>query len=244
MFARSAPVEAGGLPRDRLRGRRPAASGLPRVCTRGSRSRPGEVGRRDEHLAVEAARAQQRRVEVLDAGSSAPMTTTWSRRPKPSSSTRSWLSVWSCSRLKPLPLRAAPTASSSSMKTIDGRVLARLVEELADARPRRGRRTSRRTPTRSARRSCAPDSLATAFASERLAGAGRAVEQDPLRHARAERARSASGRGGSRRPPGARPSRSSTPATSVQRDRRLRVGARSCFGFTLRHQLDRAPGIR
>ena len=46
--------------------------------------------------------------------------TTWSRGPKPSSSTRSWLSVWSCSRLKELPLRVSPTASSSSMKMIDG----------------------------------------------------------------------------------------------------------------------------
>src|ERR671929_227918 len=48
------------------------------------------------------------------------MTTTWSALLKPSSSTRSWFSVWSCSRLKPCPVRAAPTASSSSMKTIAG----------------------------------------------------------------------------------------------------------------------------
>ena len=50
----------------------------------------------------------------------APMTTTCASPAKPSSSTRSWFSVWSCSRLTPCPERAAPTASSSSMKTIDG----------------------------------------------------------------------------------------------------------------------------
>ncbi len=48
------------------------------------------------------------------------MTTTWSRLPKPSSSTSNWFRVWSCSRLKPLPERAMPTASSSSMKMIEG----------------------------------------------------------------------------------------------------------------------------
>ena len=70
---------------------RSAASGLPRVWTRGSRPGP-EVGRLDQDLPVEAARAQQRRIEVLEAVR-APMTTTWSRGPKPSSSTSSWFSV-------------------------------------------------------------------------------------------------------------------------------------------------------
>jgi hypothetical protein len=51
------------------------------------------------------------------------MTTTWSRGPNPSSSTSSWLSVWSCSRLNEWPLRAWPTASSSSMNTIAGAFL-------------------------------------------------------------------------------------------------------------------------
>ena len=53
----------------------------------------------------------------------APMTTTWLAPSKPSSSTSSWLSVWSCSRLNPCPVRCAPTASSSSMKTIAGACL-------------------------------------------------------------------------------------------------------------------------
>ena len=48
------------------------------------------------------------------------MTITCSRLLKPSSSTSSWFSVWSCSRLNPWPERAAPTASSSSMNTIAG----------------------------------------------------------------------------------------------------------------------------
>ena len=48
------------------------------------------------------------------------MTTTRAASSNPSSSTSSWFSVWSCSRLW-LPLtRVAPTASSSSMKMIDG----------------------------------------------------------------------------------------------------------------------------
>ena len=60
----------------------------------------------------------------------APMTTTWSAVPKPSSSTRSWLSVWSCSRLKPCPVRAAPTASISSMKMIEGAFLRAVAKSL------------------------------------------------------------------------------------------------------------------
>ncbi len=58
------------------------------------------------------------------------MTTTWSRSLKPSSSTSSWLSVWSCSRLKPCPVRAAPTASSSSMNTMAGAFLRASVKSL------------------------------------------------------------------------------------------------------------------
>ena len=42
---------------------------------------------------------------------------------KPSSSTSSWLSVWSCSRLSDMPLRCEPTASISSMKTMAGAFL-------------------------------------------------------------------------------------------------------------------------
>ena len=48
------------------------------------------------------------------------MITICSRESNPSSSTRSWFRVWSCSRLKLPPARALPTASSSSMKMIAG----------------------------------------------------------------------------------------------------------------------------
>ncbi len=51
----------------------------------------------------------------------APMSTTPSDMAKPSSSMRSWLRVWSNSRSPPTSaLRRRPTASSSSMKTIEG----------------------------------------------------------------------------------------------------------------------------
>ena len=40
---------------------------MPRVCTPRIASRPARSGGGDEHLAVEAAGAQQRRVEILDA---------------------------------------------------------------------------------------------------------------------------------------------------------------------------------
>ncbi len=58
------------------------------------------------------------------------MMTTPSGPRKPSSSTRSWFKVWSCSRLKLVPLRRMPTASSSSMKTIAGAFLRALSKSL------------------------------------------------------------------------------------------------------------------
>jgi hypothetical protein len=58
------------------------------------------------------------------------MTITCSVLSKPSSSTSSWFSVWSCSRLKPCPVRAAPTASSSSMKMIAGAFLRAVAKSL------------------------------------------------------------------------------------------------------------------
>ena len=81
------------------------ASGLPRVCTPRIASRPVRSGGGDEHLPIEAAGPQQRGSRSWSRFD-APMTTTLSRSPKPSSSTSSWFSVWSCSRLKPPPVRA------------------------------------------------------------------------------------------------------------------------------------------
>ena len=67
----------------------------------------------------------------------APITITLVVESKPSISVRIWFSVCSRSSLPPKPppalLRARPTASSSSMKTIAGRLLLRLPEQVADA---------------------------------------------------------------------------------------------------------------
>ena len=107
----------------------------------------GDVGRGDEHLAVEAAGAQQRRVELLQQvgggdhdhvvgggeavhldqqlveGLGRTRGCRWSRRAR------------------------LPTASSSSMKTIAARVLAGALEQPPDPGPSPGRRTSPRTTT-------------------------------------------------------------------------------------------------
>ena len=65
MLARSAPVRPGGLARDRLEidVRRERLSA--RVHAE-DRLTPGQVGRRDEHLPVETARAKEGGVEVLE----------------------------------------------------------------------------------------------------------------------------------------------------------------------------------
>ena len=66
----------------------------------------------------------------------AASSTSPSRGSKPSISTSSWLSVCSfssCPPTPPLP-RARPSASSSSMKMIAGRLRARLLEQVAHAR--------------------------------------------------------------------------------------------------------------
>ena len=114
------------------------------------------------------------------------MTTTWSRGPKPSSSTSSWFSVWSCSRLNELPLRAVPTASSSSMKTIAGAFLRASSNSFAD--PRCAEPGEHLDERRGALGVEAGAGLVRdGLRRERLARAGRAVEEDALRHARAER---------------------------------------------------------
>ena len=103
---------------------------------------------------------------------------------KPSISTSSWLSVCSRSELLSEP-RRAPTASSSSMKMIAGCVLARLAEQAADARgaeagehlDERGRRLREELRARL---------VGDGLGQQRLAGAGRAVEQDALGHLGAE----------------------------------------------------------
>ena len=127
----------------------------------------GEVGRRDEQLPVEAARAEQRGVEVLDAVRRGHDDDLVGRGEAVE------LDEQLVQRLVLLAVEAVAGArGADGVELVDEddrrRVLARGGEELADARGAEARRTSRRTRTRSASRSCAPDSWATAFASSVL----------------------------------------------------------------------------
>ncbi len=181
MFARSAPVRP--LVWAATRPRSTSPRGLSRVCTpstpfrpsrqagsrrSGGRSDPGAAGRDRACRAGSRPRSRPSRPLVA----------------KPSISTSSWLSVWSFSPEKSAP-RRPPTASSSSMKMIAGSCL----RAIANRRLMRAAPSPANISTKAAAdcaKNCAPDSCATAFASKRLAGAGRAVQQDPLGHLRAE----------------------------------------------------------
>ena len=116
----------------RARGPRPRRAACSRVCTSRISTRPFRSGGATKIW-------RSKRPGRSSAGSSfssrfeAAITTTSSAPPKPSISTSSWLSVWSFSPEMSLP-RVAPTASSSSMKMIAGRRLARLAEQAPDAR--------------------------------------------------------------------------------------------------------------
>jgi hypothetical protein len=119
-LARSAP-EKPGVPRAMMSALTSGASGTLRMCTSRICSRPRMSGSGHDDLAVEAARAQQRRVEHVGRLVAA-MTITPALPSKPSISTSSWLSVCSRSSLpppKPAP-RWRPTASISSMNTMHG----------------------------------------------------------------------------------------------------------------------------
>ena len=202
MFARSAPVRplvwrATKLEVDVL-GERLAA----RVHVE-DRAAALEVGRRDEDLAVEAARAAAARGRACRAG--------WrrrSRRPrrrpaKPSSSTSSWLSVWSFS---PGDVVAARGADGVELVDEDDRRrrLARLRGTAAGCGRRRGRRTSRRTTTPTGRRTWRSTRARRPWrAASCRCRAGRAAgcPSAPSRRARG----SAWGRAGTPRPRAARP---------------------------------------
>ena len=151
---------------------------------------PGLVGWLHRDAAVESARAQQRLDRGSRAGSSPPSTITFVPGSNPSISVRIWLSVCSRSSWPPLmppapPERDRPIASSSSMKTMAGRRLLRLLEQVAHARGadaddrldelRGGHREERRVGLA---RDCARE--------QRLARAGRAVEQHAARNPGAE----------------------------------------------------------
>ena len=114
----------------------------------------------------------------------AAITTTSSRAANPSSSTSSWLSVWSFSPEMSLP-RVAPTASSSSMKMIAG----------VSLRAWRNSRLIRAAPSPANistneeadwAKKVAFDSCATALASRVLPVPGGPCSRMPLRDARAE----------------------------------------------------------
>ena len=128
---------------------------------------------------------------------------------KPSSSTSSWFSVCSFSSWPPpCPAstpRARPSASSSSMKMMAGAFCARLLEQVAHAR--RAHADEHLHELRAADGEERHARLAgDRLGEQRLAGAGRADEQDALRHPRAEPAVALRVLSGIRPPPSARPS--------------------------------------
>ena len=113
------------------------------------------------------------------------MTITCSRLLKPSSSTSSWFSVWSCSRLNPRPRARGADGVELVDEDDCWSGLARILEELADAGGAEAREhlDERRGALRvEARARLVSDGLGE----QGLAGARGAVEENPFRHARAE----------------------------------------------------------
>ena len=143
-----------------------------------------EVGRRHEHLAVEAAGAQQRLVEILDAVRGAHDDDLLGALEAVE------LDEQLVERLILLAVEAVAGAlRADGVELVDeddrGRVLARLGEELADARgAEAGEHLDERRRARGVevRARLVRDGLRE----QRLAGAGRPVEQEALRHLRAE----------------------------------------------------------
>ena len=163
---------------------RRSASGLLRVCTSRIASRPVRSGG-----AISTWRSN--RPGRSSAGSrcssrfEAATTTSRSRSSNPSSSTSSWFSVWSCSRLLPPPSRLEPTASSSSMKMIAGwfsRAVEKSLRMRAAPSPAPHLDELRRALEVEVRSRLARDGLGH----ERLAGPRRAVHQHALGHPRAQ----------------------------------------------------------
>ena len=149
-----------------------------------NRDPSSQVGRLDEDLPVEAAGPEQRRIEILEPvrrGHHDHLVA----RPEAVE-----LDEQLVQRLILLAVeRVAAARAADGVELVDeddrGRVLARLLEELADAGGAEAGEhlDERRGALRvEARAGLVRDRLG----GERLAGAGRAVEQDALRHARAE----------------------------------------------------------
>ena len=154
------------------------ASGLLRVCTPRIALRPTTSG-------GETKICRSKRPGRSSAGSSlssrldAAITTRSPLVAKPSISTSSWLSVCSRSELLSEP-RWAPTASISSMKTIAGALLARLGEQAPDAgRAEAGEHLDEAGGR--LREELRAGLVGHGLGQQRLAGAGRAVQQDALR---------------------------------------------------------------
>ena len=143
-----------------------------------------EVGRLDQDLAVEAAGTQQRRVEVLQPVRGAHDDDLVARAEAVE------LDEELVQRLVLLAVERVPAAGRpDGVELVDEddrrRVLARLFEELAD--PRRAEAGEHLDERGGALRVEARARLVRdGLRGERLAGAGRPVEEDPLRHARAE----------------------------------------------------------
>ena len=202
-FARSAPVRPDVWRAIWLRSTS-SASGFPRVCTPQDRLAADQIGRRDQHLAVEAAGPEECGVEILEPVRGAHHDHLGRLVEAVE------LDEQLVQGLVVLAVEAAARAGrADGVELVDeddrGRVPARLFEELADPGRRRGRRTSPRRQRRSASRTSrrTPSRPPSRAASCRCRAGRRAGSPS----ARARRgAGSASGSGGSRRPPAAPPS--------------------------------------
>ena len=143
-----------------------------------------QVGRLDEDLAVEPAGTQERRVEVLEPVRGAHHDDLVARAEPVE------LDEQLVQRLVLLAVEGVPAAGAADrVELVDEddrrRVLARLVEELADAgRPEPGEHLDERRGALGVE--AGARLVGDRLRRERLAGAGRAVEQDPLRHPGAE----------------------------------------------------------
>ena len=160
-----------------------APSGLSRVCTLQDRLAAGDVGRRDEDLAVEAARAQQRRVELLEQVRGGDHDEVAGR------AEAVHLDQQLVERLLALGVvvRAALAADGVDLVDEDDRraVLARL----ANRRRMRAAPRPANISTNAAadwEKNCAPDSCATALASSVLPVPGGPCSRMPFGHLRAE----------------------------------------------------------
>jgi len=175
--------QARGLARDRdevdVRGER-----LPARVHLENRFAPREIGRRDENLAVEASGTKKSRVEILEPVRSGHHDHLVAVREAVE------LDKQLVQRLVLLAVEAVPAAGGADrVELVDehdrGRILPRLLEELADAsraEPGEHLDEGRRALRVEARARLAGDRPGE----ERLPGARRAVEQNPLRHARTE----------------------------------------------------------